>query len=38
VLAAGTPARVKKELAGSSRHWVETAAREYQAKRLGYMR
>ena len=38
VLAAGTPAKVKKELAGSSQHWVETAAREYQAKRLHYMR
>jgi carbonic anhydrase/acetyltransferase-like protein (isoleucine patch superfamily) len=38
VLAAGTPARVKKALAGSSQHWVQTAAREYQAKRLHYMR
>ena len=38
VLAAGVPARVKKELAGSSQQWVETAAREYQAKRLKYMR
>jgi carbonic anhydrase/acetyltransferase-like protein (isoleucine patch superfamily) len=38
VLAAGTPAKVKKELEGSSRHWVETAAREYQAKRRKYMR
>jgi carbonic anhydrase/acetyltransferase-like protein (isoleucine patch superfamily) len=38
VLAAGTPAQVKKALAGSSQHWVETAAREYQAKRLRYMR
>jgi carbonic anhydrase/acetyltransferase-like protein (isoleucine patch superfamily) len=38
VLAAGTPAKVKKELAGSSEHWVQTAAREYQAKRLRYMR
>jgi carbonic anhydrase/acetyltransferase-like protein (isoleucine patch superfamily) len=37
VLAAGVPARVKKELAGSSQQWVETAAREYQAKRLRYM-
>ena len=33
VLAAGIPARVKKELAGASQRWVETAAREYQAKR-----
>ena len=38
VLAAGVPARVKKELAGSSQRWVETAALEYQAKRLRYMR
>ena len=38
VLAAGVPARVKKELAGSSQQWVETAAREYQSKRLKYMR
>ena len=38
VLAAGVPAKVKKELDGSSQRWVETAAREYQAKRLRYMR
>ena len=38
MLAAGVPARVKKPLDGSSKHWVETAAREYQAKRLRYMR
>jgi carbonic anhydrase/acetyltransferase-like protein (isoleucine patch superfamily) len=38
VLAAGVPARVKKELAGASQHWVQTAAREYQSKRLKYMR
>jgi carbonic anhydrase/acetyltransferase-like protein (isoleucine patch superfamily) len=37
VLAAGVPAQVKKELAGSSQHWVKTAALEYQAKRLRYM-
>jgi carbonic anhydrase/acetyltransferase-like protein (isoleucine patch superfamily) len=37
VLAAGAPAKVKKELSGSSQRWVETAAREYQAKRLRYM-
>jgi carbonic anhydrase/acetyltransferase-like protein (isoleucine patch superfamily) len=37
MLAAGVPARVKKELAGSSRRWVETAALEYQRKRLRYM-
>jgi carbonic anhydrase/acetyltransferase-like protein (isoleucine patch superfamily) len=38
VLAAGVPAQVKKELAGSSQRWVATAAREYQSKRLRYMR
>ena len=38
VLAAGVPARVKKELAGNAQRWVETAAREYQSKRLRYMR
>ena len=37
VLAAGIPAKVKKELAGSSQRWVETAAREYRSKRLRYM-
>ena len=29
-LAAGAPARVKKELGGSSAAWVQSAAREYQ--------
>jgi carbonic anhydrase/acetyltransferase-like protein (isoleucine patch superfamily) len=38
VLAAGVPARVKKELEGSSQRWVETAAHDYQAKRLRYLR
>jgi carbonic anhydrase/acetyltransferase-like protein (isoleucine patch superfamily) len=38
VLAAGTPARVRKELAGSSRRWVETAAREYRAQSARYLR
>jgi carbonic anhydrase/acetyltransferase-like protein (isoleucine patch superfamily) len=38
VLAAGIPARVKKDLEGSSQRWVETAALEYQSKRLRYMR
>ncbi|ABG04710.1 Carbonic anhydrases/acetyltransferases isoleucine patch superfamily-like protein [Rubrobacter xylanophilus DSM 9941] len=38
VLAAGVPARVKKELGGSSGDWVEGAAREYRALRLRYMR
>jgi len=37
VLAAGVPARVKKALAGASQQWVETAALEYQSKRLRYM-
>jgi carbonic anhydrase/acetyltransferase-like protein (isoleucine patch superfamily) len=38
VLAAGIPAVVKKELAGASQRWVETAAIEYQSQRLRYMR
>ena len=38
VLAAGSPARVKKPLDGSSRTWVEEAAREYQEMRLRYLR
>jgi carbonic anhydrase/acetyltransferase-like protein (isoleucine patch superfamily) len=38
VLAAGIPAVVKQELAGSSQRWVETAALEYQSQRLRYMR
>ncbi len=37
MLAAGVPARVKKPLAGESLRWVQTAAREYQSKRLRYM-
>jgi carbonic anhydrase/acetyltransferase-like protein (isoleucine patch superfamily) len=37
MVAAGAPARVKKELGGSSSRWVESAAREYQALRLRYM-
>jgi carbonic anhydrase/acetyltransferase-like protein (isoleucine patch superfamily) len=37
VLAAGIPAVVKKELAGSSQRWVETAAVEYQSLRLRYI-
>jgi carbonic anhydrase/acetyltransferase-like protein (isoleucine patch superfamily) len=36
VLVAGTPARVKKELDGSSKGWVEGAAREYQGLRDRY--
>jgi carbonic anhydrase/acetyltransferase-like protein (isoleucine patch superfamily) len=38
VMAACSPARVKKELAGSSQHRVRTAAREYHGKRLHYLR
>lgn len=38
VLAAGVPARVKKELEGNSQRWVETAALEYRSKRLRYLR
>jgi carbonic anhydrase/acetyltransferase-like protein (isoleucine patch superfamily) len=38
VLAAGVPAVVKKELAGSSQRWVESAAIQYQSQRLRYMR
>jgi carbonic anhydrase/acetyltransferase-like protein (isoleucine patch superfamily) len=38
VLAAGTPAKVKKELDGSSLGWVEGAAREYQRLRDRYRR
>jgi len=37
VLAAGAPAKVKKDLDGSSLRWTEGAAREYQALRLRYM-
>lgn len=37
MVAAGAPARVKKELGGSSSRWVESAAREYQALRLRYI-
>jgi carbonic anhydrase/acetyltransferase-like protein (isoleucine patch superfamily) len=38
MLAAGVPARVKKELDGSSRRWVETAAVHYQALSRRYRR
>jgi carbonic anhydrase/acetyltransferase-like protein (isoleucine patch superfamily) len=38
VLVAGVPATVKKELAGSSQRWVETAATEYQTLRGRYLR
>src|SRR5271154_1826928 len=33
VLAAGVPAKVKKELSGTSQHWLDHAVDEYQAKR-----
>jgi carbonic anhydrase/acetyltransferase-like protein (isoleucine patch superfamily) len=35
-LAAGVPATVKKELAGSSRDWVGTAAEHYQRRAVRY--
>jgi carbonic anhydrase/acetyltransferase-like protein (isoleucine patch superfamily) len=38
VLAAGAPAEVKKELAGSSQRWVAVAARAYQSQRARYLR
>jgi carbonic anhydrase/acetyltransferase-like protein (isoleucine patch superfamily) len=38
VLAAGTPAQIKKELSGASASWVERAAREYRAQRARYLR
>jgi carbonic anhydrase/acetyltransferase-like protein (isoleucine patch superfamily) len=37
VVAAGVPAVVKKEVDGSSRGWVETAAAEYRALRRRYL-
>jgi carbonic anhydrase/acetyltransferase-like protein (isoleucine patch superfamily) len=37
VLAAGVPAQVKKELSGSARHWVESAAQDYQVRRRLYL-
>lgn len=38
VLAAGVPARVKKELDGSAKRWTETAIDEYQALRARYLK
>jgi carbonic anhydrase/acetyltransferase-like protein (isoleucine patch superfamily) len=35
-LAAGVPAKVKKELAGSSNHWVATAAEHYRRRAVRY--
>ena len=37
VVAAGVPAVVKKEVDGSSRRWIETAAREYRGLRRRYL-
>jgi carbonic anhydrase/acetyltransferase-like protein (isoleucine patch superfamily) len=37
VVAAGVPAVVKKEVDGSSRRWIETAAEEYRALRRRYL-
>ena len=37
VLAAGAPALVKKEVDGSSRRWVESAAAEYRELRRRYL-
>jgi len=37
VLAAGAPAVVKKEVDGSSRRWIETAAVEYRQLRRRYL-
>jgi carbonic anhydrase/acetyltransferase-like protein (isoleucine patch superfamily) len=37
VLAAGIPAVVKKEVDGSSRRWIETAAAEYRELRRRYL-
>jgi carbonic anhydrase/acetyltransferase-like protein (isoleucine patch superfamily) len=37
VLAAGAPAVVKKEVDGSSRRWIETAAAEYRQLRRRYL-
>ena len=38
VLAAGGPARVKKELSGAAGEWTENAARHYQGLREHYLR
>jgi carbonic anhydrase/acetyltransferase-like protein (isoleucine patch superfamily) len=37
MLAAGVPARDKKELSGSALRWTETAADHYQDYRRRYM-
>src|SRR4051812_18478375 len=38
MLAAGVPAREKKELSGSALEWTETAAEHYQAYRRRYLK
>jgi carbonic anhydrase/acetyltransferase-like protein (isoleucine patch superfamily) len=38
VLAAGVPAKEKKELSGSAKAWTETASDEYQEFRRAYIR
>jgi carbonic anhydrase/acetyltransferase-like protein (isoleucine patch superfamily) len=37
MLAAGVPAKEKKELEGSALRWIETAADEYQRQRARYL-
>ena len=37
MVAAGVPAVVKKEVDGSSRRWIETAAAEYRELRRRYL-
>jgi carbonic anhydrase/acetyltransferase-like protein (isoleucine patch superfamily) len=37
VVAAGVPAVIKKEVDGSSRRWIETAAAEYRELRRRYL-
>jgi carbonic anhydrase/acetyltransferase-like protein (isoleucine patch superfamily) len=37
VLAAGAPAKVKKQLEGESAHWIDISAREYVALSRSYM-
>ena len=37
VLAAGVPAKVKKEISGEAQAWVEHAAAKYQSLRLRYL-
>jgi carbonic anhydrase/acetyltransferase-like protein (isoleucine patch superfamily) len=38
MLAAGVPAREKKELSGSALEWTETAAEHYQGYRRRYLK